>query len=291
LYSDAGLRDPLQVFRLEQLIEKINAMRAPAWTAGAEAVVTGMTEFAEAEVEDEHSLLDSLAPTLGLILPVAAVVAAQGVATPFQGRTAREWFEDARAAEARRIRQAIYLGVAAEEDPATIARRVVGSASAKGANGVTQTSRNHIDTLTRAGLVHLATFARGAVAAANVEALTTEQFVAVLDSQTTELCRGLNGRRFRIGLGPRPPLHFGCRSMRVIVLPEIAGGPVWEPETYDSWIRKQPQAVRVELLGVTREAQGRRGSVDLGAFVDYGARAMTLTQVRERARRLMGAYN
>jgi hypothetical protein len=291
LYTDAGMRDPAQVQRLNQLIGQINAMRAPAWASGRDAVVTHMLEFGEAEVEDQHSLLNQLVPALGLTLPAAGMVAAQALATPFQGRTFRQWIDDAQQAEAKRIHQAIYVGIGAGEDPATVARRVVGSAAARGADGATQISRNHVDTLTRSGLVHIATFGRMSVYVANEQLLTTEQFVAVLDSQTTQLCRGLNGRRFEIGVGPRPPLHMNCRSMRVIVLPEKVGGPVWEPEVYDAWIRKQPQAVKVELLGATRAAQTRKRSVDLGAFVDYGNRAMTLAQVRATANRLMAAYN
>jgi hypothetical protein len=291
LATDAGMRDPTQVARLNQLIDQINAMRAPAWAVGRDLVVTQLLEFGTAEVEDQHSLLASLAPTLGLILPVAGMVAAQALATPYQGRTVRQWFDDAQAAEAKRIRQLIYIGVGAGEDPATVARRIVGSAAMKGSDGATQTSRNHVDTLTRSSLVHIATFGRMAVYAENVQTLTTEQFVAVLDSVTTQLCRSLNGKRFLIGLGPKPPLHMGCRSMRVVVLPEEVGGPIWEPEVYDSWIRKQPQAVRVELLGATRAAQTRKRPVDRSPFVDYGSRPMTLRQVRASAKRLMGAYN
>jgi hypothetical protein len=291
LYSDAGMRDPTQVQKLNSLIDQINAMRAPAWAAGRDAVVTHLLEFGAAEVEDEHSLLSSLAPALGLTLPFAGVVAAQAVSAPYQGRTFRQWIDDAQASEARRVRQAIYVGLGAGEDPATIARRVVGSASARGRDGATQTSRNHVDTLVRAGLVHASVFARGAYASANAAVLASEQFVAVLDSQTTDLCRGLNGRRFPIGTGPKPPLHMGCRSMRVVVLPEEVGGPVWEPEVYDSWIRKQPWAVKVELLGATRKAQTRKGAVDRNGFVDYGSRPMTLKQIRALAGRLMGSYN
>jgi hypothetical protein len=291
LHTDAGMRDPAQVRALERLIEQINAMRAPAWSVGRDTVVTEMLAFGAAEVEDEHSTLMGLAPALGLILPGAGMVAAQALASPFQGRTVRQWIDDAQAAEAKRIRQAIYIGVGAGEDPATVARRVVGSAAAKGSDGATQTSRNHVDTLTRSGLVHIATFGRMSLYAANTQRLTREQFVAVLDDRTTNLCRGLNGNRYPIGEGPRPPIHMNCRSMRIVVLPEEVGGPIWEPEVYDSWIRKQPWAVRLELLGATRAAQARKPSVDVGPFVDYGSRPMTLKQVRASARRLMGAYN
>lgn len=288
--NTAGMRDPAQVNRLNQLIDQINAMRAPAWAAGRDAVVSQLLEYGTVEVEDQHSLLTAFAPVLALILPTAGLVAAQGLATPYQGRTVRQWIEDAQAAEAKRIRQAIFIGVGAGEDAATVARRIVGSAATKGADGVTQVSRNHVDTVTRLSLVHMSAAARAAYYAANAQVLTKEQYVAVLDSHTTAICRGLNGNRYALGLGPRPPLHFGCRSMRVVVLPEDIGGPIWEPEVYAAWIKKQPQAVVVELLGATRAAESRKHSVDLGAFVDYGSRAMSLTQVRALARRLMGAY-
>ena len=39
------------------------------------------------------------------------------------------------------------------------------------------------------------------------------QFVAVLDSKTSETCRGLNGKKYKIADPyPRPPLHYNCRS-------------------------------------------------------------------------------
>ena len=39
-------------------------------------------------------------------------------------------------------------------------------------------------------------------------------FVAVLDSRTTDICRGNDGKRWLIDNTniPYPPLHFGCRS-------------------------------------------------------------------------------
>src|SRR4051812_33031266 len=57
LFSDAGMRDPSQVQRLNQLIDQINAMRAPAWAVGRDAVVNQFIEYGTAEIEDQHSVL------------------------------------------------------------------------------------------------------------------------------------------------------------------------------------------------------------------------------------------
>lgn len=52
------------------------------------------------------------------------------------------------------------------------------------------------------------------------------KYVAVLDSRTTETCKGLNGKVFKIGEGPLPPQHYGCRSFIIPVI--IKNGEVTE---------------------------------------------------------------
>lgn len=288
LQTDAGLRDPAQVRQLDRLIDQINAIRAPAWAAGRDAVAGELADLEQDEPKDQALLFAFLLP--GVAAMVAPQIAGRAVNAPFQGRTLRQWFDDAQTDEAKRIRQAVYLGTAAGESPATVARRIVGTAFAKGSDGATQTSRNHADTIVRSAVISVSSQARDLFYQANSNILTTEQFVAVLDSRTTQLCRGLDGSRYKVGDGPIPPLHLNCRSLRVVVLPENLGGPVWEPEVYAAWIRKQPKAVLVELLGATRAAQVAKG-VEPGAFVDYGAKPMTLKQIRAAAKRLMGSYS
>jgi hypothetical protein len=51
-----------------------------------------------------------------------------------------------------------------------------------------------------------------------------ELYVATLDSRTTPICRSLDGKKFPIGVGPKPPLHFSCRSVRVALLGNEAIG-------------------------------------------------------------------
>lgn len=290
LANDAGLRSALQVQTLNLLIDQITRLRATAWENVTATVVTDMSELAEAEAEDEHSLIAGWFPSLSLT-GAGFGAAALALAVPFQGRDSRAWIESAREAETRRIRQSIFAGVGAGQGPAAVARLVVGSGALHGRDGATQTSRNHLDTLVRTAVLHTASQAKGAFRAANPQVLTREQYVAVLDDRTTALCRGLNGHRYAIGKGPIPPLHMNCRSSRVLVMPESLGGPIWEPEVYDAWIRRQPDAVRVELMGAARAARQGRETVDGSKFSDYGARPMSLRQIRVLAARLMGSYS
>lgn len=342
LRTDAGLRDPAQVRKLDELIAQLNAMRQPAWQIATAIATNELTELAEAEVEDQRDMFGFLLPGITLAVPLA--VGMLTLASPFNGRTLGQWLEDAAADDARRIRQAIYLGVASGNTPAQIARMVVGTASSMGRDGATQTTRNHIDTIVRSGAVHFSAYprdqfyrvnaevrwspltpgmprqpvpgvrpvgagpdpvqaeaarqyeqARRAAAAAGAPQLgkkvfQQEQFVAVLDSRTTKLCRGLDGKRYRLGRGPIPPLHPNCRSNRVLVLPESLGGPIYDPGKYGDWIRTQPFAVQVMLMGSTKANKLSDKDLADEAFQDYGAKPMSLDEIRAETRRVMEFY-
>lgn len=41
------------------------------------------------------------------------------------------------------------------------------------------------------------------------------QYSAILDDQTSDICRGLHGKKFKAGQQPIPPMHFNCRSVLV----------------------------------------------------------------------------
>ena len=81
-----------------------------------------------------------------------------------------------------------------------------------------------------------------------------------------------------------------CRSNRVLVLPEGLGGPLFDPGKYGDWVRSQPFEVQVLLMGSTRDAKLRDEELADAAFQDYGARPMTLGQIRDEARRIMEFY-
>lgn len=46
------------------------------------------------------------------------------------------------------------------------------------------------------------------------------QYVAILDSRTTDICKSLNRQVFNINEGPRPPQHWNCRSFTIPIFVE-----------------------------------------------------------------------
>lgn len=343
LRTDAGLRDPAQVRQLEALIEQINVMRRPAWQQVQLISETELVALAEAEPEEQRDIFSFLLPGVLLTVPIIAGLGRAVIAKPFHGRNLRQWLSDAAENDAKRIRQAIYLGVGAGESPATVARRVLGTAANKGRDGQTQTTRNQVDTIIRSAVVHSSAAARdefyrinatvryapppigtprpgvrpvgappgaaeaeaqrqvvqalaaadraaGAPGSGGTAVFTFEQFVAVLDGRTTKICRSLDGNRYRLGKGPIPPIHMNCRSIRVLVLAEKLGGPIYDPGKYAEWIRRQPEAVQILLLGSSKDNKLSERALAENGFQDYGARPMTLEQVRKEAHRILEFY-
>jgi SPP1 gp7 family putative phage head morphogenesis protein len=82
------------------------------------------------------------------------------------------------------------------------------------------------------------------------------QWVAVLDSSTTEICRGRHGHVYAYGAGPIPPAHYNCRST-IAGINGIIAYP--DPASYFDWIKAQPTAVQNDLLGESRARSLRRG--------------------------------
>jgi len=115
----------------------------------------------------------------------------------------------------RRISNAVRVGMVQGETMQTIARRIVGTATLKGRDGITQLTRNQVQSVTRTSVQHVANQTRREFLLDNADVVTKERYVATLDGRTTDICASLDGKEFKLSEGPYPPLHFNCRSIRI----------------------------------------------------------------------------
>lgn len=105
-------------------------------------------------------------------------------------------------------------------------------------------------------------------------------WVSTLDDRTSQICQSLDGRRFPVDSGPRPPAHINCRST---IVPEIdkafaaldrgmerasIDGPVPAKTTYFEWLKTQPAAFQDEAIGKTRGALLRDGGISAERFAE-----------------------
>lgn len=143
---------------------------------------------------------------------------------PFEGRTLKEWSDSIEQADLQRIGDQVKIGLVQGESSKDIARRVVGTAKLKGRDGVTQITRRQAEAITRTATIHTSNTARSEYLKDNSDLFDEELYVATLDGRTTAVCRANDGKRFPVGEGPQPPLHFNCRSLRVAAItPEAVG--------------------------------------------------------------------
>lgn len=144
---------------------------------------------------------------------------------------------------------------------------------------------------------------------ANEKALQGWQYVAVLDSRTTELCAYRDGNIYDIGdVDMLPPAHFNCRSTTVPVvkswedLSKLEGvsqvrkrnladltdkqiafydGQTPLKESYNEWLLRQPQDVQLRHIGdLTRLNMFRSGQLTFDKFITPEGASVGIKELR-----------
>ncbi len=139
--------------------------------------------------------------------------------------------------------------------------------------------------------------AREEVFKVNKKIVPKVQYQATLDDRTTVVCINLDGKVFETGKGPRPPVHFQCRSTVVPIVPSwqefgvsdpppatraSMNGAVPDKVTYREWIAKQPKSVQVKVLGKKKAELFRSGRVKIERFSSRGLKPLTLKKIARR---------
>lgn len=264
---------PAALRRADRLFEAIKATRIRAWKQVDELWFGELRKFAVAESKFVAGIIGTTFPVeLGFQIPDPARLRAIVNTRPFEGRTLREWAQNIRRADLDRIQAQIRIGLTQGETLQQISRRIVGTASLRGRNGVTAITRRQAEAITRTAVNAIGAASREELYAANADIIQEEVFAATLDDRTTPICRSLDGKRFKVGEGPRLPLHFKERSLR---LPSIDGEVVGE-RPIKEFTRKQLIREFSEQQGLARVPRNRGGLPHgtKGKFDDFARRRM-----------------
>lgn len=301
--------------RLGALEKALGAIRESAWAKVSQEWESQLQNLSVAEATWAATAIQVAAPVvLDLATPSAARLAAIAKATPFEGRILKDWADSLSRADRERIMSEIKIGLVNGETVKQISTRVMGGLQ----NGVpiagaTAVSKRGVEAVTRTAITAIADASRREVYKENADVLDQELYVATLDSRTTPVCRALDGKRFPLGKGPRPPQHMACRSVRVPVLDgdaigtrpakrasraDLEGltaaerrqkirdmtGTVPAKTTYQDFLRRQSDAFQEEVLGVTKAKLFRDGKLPLDRFIDRSGNELTLAQLMKRER-------
>lgn len=286
--------------RLEKLLDAIRKVNHDAHVIVGRELRTELRALAAYEAQFQTRLLKSALPVaLDVVTPAAETLYAVVNARPFQGRLLKEWLTDLDVNAARRVRDAVRMGVVQGETVDQIVRRIRGTKAQNYADGAMAISRRGAEAMVRTAVSHTTTVARGELYKANADIIAKEQWVSTLDTRTCPQCQGLDGQTFEVGQGQMTPVHIGCRCVRIPVTKSwrelgfdiddldastraSMNGQVPATQTYGQWLRKQPVEVQDEALGPTRGKLFRAGDLPVERFTNRAGDQLTLDELRAR---------
>ena len=196
----------------------------------------------------------------------------------FDGAPIRDWVNLHNSGDRGRVMRRFRDGRDRHLSRQALRREIVGTVKNKRKDGVRQVTRRGAETMMRTAVVHAVNSGRQAVHAANGEHIKKVQWVSVLDTRTSEVCRHLDGQTFPVDSGLRPPAHPNCRS---IVVPVLPGAPFRRENWYD-WFARQPDSVKKEALGAKRFALFKANGMRPGEFSNAAGERYTLEELQQR---------
>jgi len=240
LANNQGLATGVEMRRMEALVESIGEIRGAAWETANGILTDEMVGLASREPAHLSGIIRTVSPTeIVVALPAPQLLRNIVTRRPFQGRVLREWAAKMRDDDIRQIANQVRMGMIAGEPSPEIARRVIGTARARGADGILELTRRQVNTVVRTAVQHVANEARAEFARENSDIIQSETYVATLDAATTPVCRANDGRQFPVGRGPQPPLHYNCRSTRIpSISPEFGAERPNKPVTERMLVRE-----------------------------------------------------
>lgn len=202
--------------------------------------------------------------------------------------------------ETARVTGAIQNGFYTGQTNAEIVRAIRGTKANKFNDGILNTTDRAAKTLVRTTVQHAATQARHATMGQNEDLVKGYRWVSTLDSKTSSQCQSLDGREFKLGEGPLPPIHPNCRSATTPVLSEKydflktgakraargadGGQQVGAKKTYFSFLKDQPKSFQDSAIGPERGKLLRNGGLSAERFsalsLDKNFNPLTLEEMR-----------
>lgn len=211
--------------RMIDVADAIAALRAERWVDVDKLVTETAIKLARAEAAATQDWLTTRLPVrVDTLLPSARTLNSVVTARPFHGRLLSGWLDRLSDNDAARVRNAVQTGIVSGQSAAQIARDITDGITAKRTDA-------EIRSVVRTAVAHISNASREQFFSENKKLFASELFVATLDSRTSPICRALDGQRFAIGEGQRPPLHFNCRSVRVAVFDATLGDRPSNPAT------------------------------------------------------------
>lgn len=290
--------------RQSGLLKDLRSIVNTGLDRGFEKLFDDMVKFSVAQASFETKLLEKLVPVdVSFNMPNPETLRTLLKKSVFTGRDIKgigmeKLFTQFKGSMRKNIVDQMRIGLTKGESVPELLERVRGTGAFAG-QGLNQSIRN-AEAVTRTITNHVSTQTREQVYRDNSDIIKGVQYVATLDANTTDICMSLDGQVFDVFEGPRPPMHYNCRSTTVPVtksfeemgmslkdVPEgtrrAMNGKVAASMTYPEWLKKQGMegnmAVVREALGPARAKLFINGELDIKQFVSSRYETLTLKEL------------
>jgi len=295
----ASLSGDLTPFGRNRLVG-IESSIARIVTEGMEGIEASLTsdliEFAEYEGEFMARLLDSSVSVEALSVTPEQIRSAITTkpmqlikGKQVQSLTMQSAFRQFSGTVSRDVRRVVQMGIV---EGKTTQQMIVDITRL-----ISNRTSNQAEALVRTVTNHAATVARNITAEENADILDGERFVATLDNRVTTTCAGFDGKKFDVGQGPHPALHWNCRSTRAPVLRQEFAALQMEGErpskgddgknvvsgkvTYGGFLKRQSDEFQNKVLGPERAKLFRSGKVSIEKFTNDRGIPYSLDELRQ----------
>lgn len=280
--------------RLVRVQAQVRSLLLSTYAEWGDELQLDLLDFAETQAAFEVKTIEKTVEGVVLAVPSPERIKAAALARPFQNKQVKKLLSDFTNAEARRIEGVLRQGFFEQRSMGEIVRDIRGTRAARFTDGAFRQTDVAARRIARTSVQHFASVARSEVYAVNADIIKGYEWVSTLDSRTSTICAGLDGREFKVGAGPLPPAHPNCRSTTIPVVrdefkvapigerPAVgADGPGTVPggRTYGPWLRKQTAAFQDEALGKTKGALFRRGGLSIDRFTDRTNAPLNLAEL------------
>lgn len=287
--------------RMEKLLNDLRRVIDSAYLDATGALQIDLEELAKYEGEFQTDLFKRVIPVkFETVTPAAEQLVAAVNSRPFQGKLLKEVYKELPASTFRQVRDTIRAGFIEGRTTDQIVRELRGTAAQGYKDGILAKTRRDVESVVRTAVNHTANTARDYTYQANDDLVKGVRWNATLDSRTSLVCAGRDGKVYPVDSGPRPPAHYNCRSSTSPVLKSwrelgfdvdevppstraSMNGQVPADQDYDTWLRKQPRDLQDDVLG-TEKAKLFRAGLKVDRFTDRKGAELTLDQLRQRER-------
>ena len=232
---------------------------------------------------EDDSIATELLVAAFLLLPMSIVGLKRPLLKPF--------LNDFKNSSVDLVAAAIRQGFAQGKSTNEILDTIRGTKALKFKDGLlAKITRNH-KAIVNTAIQHVATSSRQE-AMKKKDFVRSYQWISVLDSRTTQICRGLSGQVFEFGKGPLPPKHFNCRSNTAPVIDArflkggLSSAGIASTLTYYDWLKDQPEAFQDDAIGPNRGKLLRDGGLTSEQFskmsLDKNFEPLTLDDMRRK---------